>query len=35
MNNLGSMRIVDESDCLAGDISEQTRNMLDDWNDLS
>jgi len=26
MNNLGVMRIVDESDCVPGDITEQTMN---------
>jgi len=35
MNKLGVMRIVDESDCVSGDITEQTMNSEDDWKSLS
>ena len=35
MNKLGSIRVVDESDCYAGDITEVTRSSEEDWKDLS
>ena len=35
MNKLGIIRVVDESECFSGDITEQTMNSQADWKSLS
>ena len=34
INRIGDVRIVDESECIQGDITEQTMTSQDDWKSV-